>query len=85
MSRLGKLGCPYSQQVAGRDRETIARNASVSGTGATGVLTRPPNPASQGRADHRRSQLLTVVWGCMQERTLTWSGVRDTYEQLSGL
>ncbi|RDY13483.1 hypothetical protein CR513_01607, partial [Mucuna pruriens] len=22
--RLGKLGCPYSQQVAGRDRETLA-------------------------------------------------------------
>lgn len=26
--RLGKLGCPYSQQVAGRDRETLARKVS---------------------------------------------------------
>lgn len=26
--RLGKLGCPYSQQVAGRDRGTIAREVS---------------------------------------------------------
>lgn len=27
-TRLGKLGCPYSQQVAGRDRGTIAREVS---------------------------------------------------------
>ena len=29
-TRLGKLGCPYSQQVAGRDRETLARKVSWS-------------------------------------------------------